>query len=90
VNKDLFSNTMVKYRWAGYRFLKLTWQDKTLWEADLGRVPERGEWSLVRLPVIPDAMNQLDLRLRVEDRKVSLNNYTICYVGPIRLMEVPD
>ena len=49
-NKDLFSATPVKYRWAGYRFLELAWQDKVLWEADLGHLPERGDWFLVRLP----------------------------------------
>ena len=37
-NKDLFSATPVKYRWAGYRFLELAWQDKVLWEADLGHL----------------------------------------------------
>ncbi len=89
-NKDLFSNTLSHFRWAGYRFLKLLWQDKTLWETDLGVVSERGEWFMVRLPKIPDTLDSLPLRLRVEDRKLSLNNYTLCFVGPIRLMEVPE
>jgi len=89
-NKDLFSNTLTKYRWAGYRFLELKWQNKLLWEADLGCLPERGEWFLVRLPRLPDDLKDLTLRLRAEDRKVSQNNYTLCFVGPIRLLELPD
>jgi hypothetical protein len=89
-NKDLFSNTMIKYRWAGYRFIQLIWQDQVLWEADLGHVPESGEWFLVRLPRIPESVKDLSLRLRVEDRKLSMNNYTISYVGPLRLLELPE
>ena len=88
-NKDLFSATPVKYRWAGYRFLELAWQDKVLWETDIGHLPERGEWFLVRLPRVPDDVKDLTLRLRIEDRELSQNNYTICYVGGIRLMELP-
>jgi hypothetical protein len=45
---------------------------------------------MVRLPRIPDEVKDLSLRLRVEDRKLSLNNYNITYVGPIRLMELPE
>jgi hypothetical protein len=89
-NKDLFSATPVKYRWAGYRFVELKWQDKVLWEADLGYLPERGQWFMVRLPRVPDELKELKLRLRAEDRKLSLNNYTLCFVGPIRLMELPE
>jgi hypothetical protein len=89
-NKDLFSATPVKYRWAGYRFLELAWHDKVLWETDLGHLPERGEWFLVRLPRIPGDVKELRLRLRAEDRKLSHGNYTLCFVGPIRLMELPE
>lgn len=89
-NKDLFSATPVKNRWAGYRFLELAWQDKTLWEADVGSLPDRGEWFLVRLPRVPDDVKDLTLRLRIGDRKVSHGNYTLCFVGPIRLMELPE
>jgi len=89
-NKDLFSNTMIKYRWAGYRFIELLWEDKVLWEADLGQIPERGSWFMVRLPRIPDDVKELKLRVRTEDRKLSMNNYTIAYVSPLRLMELPE
>ncbi len=89
-NKDLFSNTMVRYRWAGYRYLVLLLGEEVLWEADLGRVPERGEWFMVRLPVLRKDMRELPLRLRVEDRKLSINNYTICFVGPVRLIETSE
>ena len=89
-NKDLFSNTLAQYRWAGYRFIELLWGEKVLWEADLGRISERGEWFMVRLPTVPPDLKELPLRLRVEDRKLSLNNYTICYVSPFRLMELPE
>jgi hypothetical protein len=89
-NKDLFSNTMIPYRWAGYRFIQVLRGDEVLWEQDLGRVPERGEWYMVRLPRLPEQISTLDVRLRVEDRRVSLNNYTITYTGPVRLMELPE
>jgi len=35
-------------------------------------------------------MRELPLRLRVEDRKLSINNYTICFVGPVRLIETSE
>lgn len=89
-NKDLFSNTMIPFRWAGYRFIQLLWEDKVLWEADLGRIPNKGDWFMIRLPRVPDDVKELKLRLRVEDRKNSMNNYTISYVSPIRLMELPE
>ncbi len=89
-NKDLFSNTMVKYRWAGYRHMQLLWQDKVLWEGDLGYISERGDWFLVRLPKIPDNVLELKLRLRAQDSKLGMNNYTISYVSPLRLMQLPD
>jgi len=89
-NKDLFSATLTKYRWAGYRFLQLAWQDKVLWEADVGCLPERGDWFLVRLPRVPDDVKELALRLRAEDRKLAQGNYTLSFVGPIRLLELPE
>jgi hypothetical protein len=89
-NKDLFSNTMVKYRWAGYRFIQLLWGDKVLWEGDLGYISDRGDWFMVRLPKIPDDVKTLTLRVRAEDRKLGMNNYTLSYVGPLRLMQLPE
>lgn len=89
-NKDLFSNTMIPFRWADYRFMQVVWGDKVLWEADMGRLPGKGEWFMVRLPRIPDDVKELKLRVRVEDRRTSMNNYTISYFGPIRLMELPE
>jgi len=89
-NKDLFSNTMVPFRWADYRFIQVIWEDQVLWEADLGRIPGKGDWFLVRLPRLPEDVKELKLRIRVEDRRTSMNNYTICYFGPIRLLELPE
>jgi len=89
-NKDLFSNTMIPFRWAGYRFIQLTWEEKVLWEGDLGQISGRGQWFMIRLPGVPDEVKELRLRIRVEDRKTSMNNYTISYFGPIRLMELPE
>jgi len=89
-NKDLFSNTMIPYRWVGYRFIQIRLGDQVLWEQDLGAVPEQGEWCMVRLPPVPAELSTLELRVRVEDRRVSLNNYTISYLGPVRLMELPE
>lgn len=89
-NKDLFSNTMIPFRWAEYRFVQVLWEDKVLWEADLGRIPGRGDWHMIHLPRIPGDVKELKLRVRMEDRKTSMNNYTVAYVGPIRLMELPE
>ena len=89
VNKDLFSNTLVPFRWAGYRALTLSWRGRVLWETDVGAVPETGGWHLVRLPRIPDDVPALELTLRVEDRRTSLNNYTVVCTGPLRLLELP-
>jgi hypothetical protein len=44
---------------------------------------------MIPLPTIPNDVATLSLRLRVEDRKVSMNNYTIAYIGPIHLVELP-
>ena len=81
---------MVQYRWAGYRHMQLLWEDKVLWDGDLGYISERGDWFLVRLPRIPDDAKELKLHLRAGDRKLGMNNYTISYVSPLRLMELPD
>lgn len=89
-NKDLFSNTMIPFRWAGYRFVQVLWEDKVLWEADLGCIPGKGDWHMIHLPRVPDDVKELKLRVRMEDRKTSMNNYTVAYVGPIRLMELPE
>lgn len=89
-NKDLFSHTMVPYRWAGYRFIQVVWRDQVLWEHDLGQTRETGDWFMIRLPKIPDGIGALDLRVRVEDRRLSLNNYTVAFVSPLRLMELPE
>ena len=89
-NKDLFSNTMVPYRWAGYRFIQVRWRDQVLWEQDLGQLPAAGDWFMIPLPGIPDDVSALELSLRVEDRRVSLNNYTIAYASPFRLIERPE
>ena len=89
-NKDLFSNTMIPFRWAGHRYITLRWGERLLWEQDLGTVPETGDWFMVRLPRIPEDVKSLELSLRAEDRRVSINNYTIGFTGPLRLMELPE
>lgn len=88
-NKDLFSNTPVPYRWAGYRYIQLRWGDKVLWEQDLGWIPNGGQWFLVPVPPLPRNLTELPLTLRVEDRQVSMNNYTLTFVSPLRLLEMP-
>lgn len=89
-NKETISLTYVPARWAGYRYAQLIWNDRVLWEADIGLQRPEGEWFLVRLPPVPDNVPNLSLRLRVEDRKLSMNNYTIAFVGPIRLLELSE
>ncbi len=89
VNKDEIGLDHVEARWADHRFITLTWDDKTLWEADLGRPREQGEWFMVKLPAMPEDLSELSLRLRVEDRRIVLGP-GIVFVGPIRLIELPE
>ncbi len=86
-NKDAIGAQHTTARWAGYRFVELLWDDKLVWEADVGLPRENGEWFMVDLPVIPEDVATLTLRLRVVDRRMLTVNHTIVFVGPIRLIE---
>ena len=86
-HKDAIGLQTTVARWAGYRFLELRWNDKLLWEADLGKPRENGEWFMIDLPEIPDDVSTLPLRLRVIDRKMLTVNHTIVVVSPAWLIE---
>lgn len=86
-NKESFGLGRAKWRWAGYRSIKLLWGDRELWTADLGIPRLTGEWFVIHLPEIPADLASLNLRLRVEDYYSAKNNLEIVYVGPIHLIE---
>lgn len=87
-NKESFGLGRAKWRWSGYRSLRLLWGEKELWKADLGIPRLTGEWFVVRLPELPADLATLPLRLRLEDYFSAKNNLEIVYVGPIRLLEL--
>jgi len=88
-SKESIGLHYVKARWAGRHFIELLWDDTVLWAADLGRPRLEGEWFVVKLPPLPEELESLPVRLRVEDRKESESS-TIAFVGPIRLVEFPE
>ncbi|MGB9625289.1 MAG: hypothetical protein ACPMAQ_10550, partial [Phycisphaerae bacterium] len=87
-NKESFGLGYAKWRWSGYRAIRLLWGERELWKADLGIPRLSGEWFAVSLPALPDDLKTLPLRLRVEDYSSEKNNLEIVYVGPIRLIEL--
>ncbi len=86
--KESFGFGYAKWRWSGYRAIRLLWEDRELWKADLGIIRLTGEWFVVPLPPLPADLKTLPLRLRVEDYYSAKNNQQIVYVGPIRLLEL--
>ena len=87
-NKESFGLGYSKWRWSGYRSIRLLWKDQELWKADLGIPRLSGEWFVIPLPALPAELKTLSLRLRVEDYLPAKNNLEIVYVGPIRLLEL--
>jgi hypothetical protein len=73
----------------GYAAVQILWGDRVVWEADPGLPRAGGEWSLVSLPPIPTDVNELDLRLRVIDKRDSNGMRAIVFVGPLRLVQMP-
>ena len=88
ITKESFGLGRAKWRWSGYRSIKLLWGDRELWKADLGIPRLTGEWFVVPLPVLPSDLETLALRLRIEDYYSAKNNLEIVYVGPIHLLEL--
>ncbi|NLE61742.1 MAG: hypothetical protein GX616_25585, partial [Planctomycetes bacterium] len=89
VNKELIGLHYVKWRWADYRRIQLLHREHVLWEANLGVQREQGEWFMVKLPPVPQSMEEATLRLRVENLRGANGNQTLALVGPIRLIELP-
>jgi hypothetical protein len=86
--KESFGFGYAKWRWSGYRSIRLLWGERELWQADLGITRFSGEWFVVPLPPLPADLKMLPLRLRVEDYRPAKNNQEIVYIGPIRLLEL--
>jgi len=86
--KESFGFGYAKWRWSGYRAIRLLWGERELWQADLGITRFNGEWFVVPVPLLPADLKTLPLRLRVEDYRPAKNNQEIVYVGPIRLLEL--
>lgn len=88
VTKESFGFGYAKWRWSGTRALRLMWGEREVWKADLGIPRTQGEWFVVPLPELPQGLQSLPLRLRLEDYYNAKNNLQIVYVGPIRLLEL--
>ncbi|HOB74598.1 MAG TPA: glycoside hydrolase family 20 zincin-like fold domain-containing protein [Phycisphaerae bacterium] len=87
-NKESYGLGRAKWRWSGFRAIRLLWGERELWKADLGIPRLSGEWFVVPLPELPAEIESLNLRLRVEDYFSARNNLQIVFVGPIRLLEL--
>ena len=87
-NKESFGLGRAKWRWSGYRAIRLMWNERELWQADLGIPRFTGEWFVVPLPPLPPGLETLPLRLRIEDYYSAKSNPEIVYVGPIHLLEL--
>jgi len=87
-NKDEIGLHHVPDRWGGCRVVRLLHEGGTLWEADLGRRRDRGEWFVIPLPPIPADQDALRLRLRVEETRET-RAFGIVAVAPILLVETP-
>lgn len=88
--KDSYGLEETRRRWAGFCVTQLRWDDKVLWEADVGLPRNGSEWDLVRLPPLPESVAELPLRLRVWNLRDSDGIQGIAFVGPIRLVEIPE
>jgi hypothetical protein len=86
-NRESIGLETVINRWGKHRVIRLLMDDKVLWQADIGVHRTEGEWFLVDLPVLPDDLSTLKLRLRVEDVRDFALDCTV-FVGPIRLVEM--
>lgn len=88
--KEMIGHEDVPGRWMGYSAVQLLWGDEVVWEADVG-LPRTGrEWELVGLPPIPEDLTELNLRLRVIDKRDSSGMRAIVFVGPVRLVQMPQ
>jgi len=90
VDKETIGHHYARSRWAGHRSIRLIRDDKTMWEADLGIRREQGEWFMIKLPPIPKDLTTLKLRLRVDELKDTHSAKAIAFVGPIRLIQLPE
>jgi len=88
--KDKIGGEHVEGRWEGFGQAQLLWGDRILWQQDVGLPRDRHEWDLVRLPTVPDDVSELPLRLRVIHLKNADGMRPIVFVGPIRLVEMPE
>lgn len=89
VDKDEIGLHYVPRRWSGHRRIQLLNGNEPVWEADLGLPRPKGEWFTVRLPELSADMATLELTLRVEDLKET-RAHAIAFVGPIRLVQLPE
>ena len=88
--KDKIGGEHVEGRWEGFAQAQLLWGDRILWQQDIGLPRDRHEWDLVRLPTVPDDVSELPLRLRVIHLKNADGMRPIVFVGPLRLVEMPE
>jgi hypothetical protein len=77
-------------RWAGFSAAQVLMGDKLVWQGDIGLSRTGREWEVARLPLLPAEQAELSLRVRVIDRKDSSGMRGIVFVGPLRLIELPE
>lgn len=76
-------------QWQGYRFYQLLHGERVLWQEDIALTRRGGkEWSDVDLSALQGEGEELELTLRLIDRRGVGNYPTTILVGPWRLVEV--
>ena len=76
-------------RWTGYRFYQLLSGEEVIWEEDIALTRRGGgEWSNVDVTRIAPQQGELELALRLLDKRPVGNYTTTIFVGPVRLVEV--
>ena len=78
----------IRGRWLGRRFISLLYGDKVLWRDDVSLLPG-GKWVTVSLPDEVEDMQEIKLRLRVEDVQIADNYPAMIVISPIRILSVP-
>ncbi len=75
-------------KWPKYRFYQWLHGDRVLWEEDIALTRQGGrEWSSLDLTDLARGKQQLNLSLRLLDRRPVANYQTTIFVGELRLLE---
>ncbi len=76
-------------KWRGYRYYQLLHGNDLVWEEDIALTRRGGhEWSSVDVSRIGAEGEEIELTLRLLDRRAVGNYTTTVFIGPVRLVEV--